>query len=102
MVSLFKRIFFGLFFTLSGVIAAVGAFILISDPQTKNPLVAQAFGVVMGLLAICVFSFAFRVLFNRQRRGGGRFSPTLLRLFAIFFVAMPTFMVVTGRSASWT
>jgi hypothetical protein len=101
MQSRLVRVIFGLFFLLGAMVCAVSAFIFISDPQTKNPLLSQVLGVVMGLLAIWIFSLAIRLLFNWQRPGGGLFSPALLRVFSIYFVALPTFMIVTGRSASW-
>ena len=54
----------------------------------------------MTLLCIWVLSLAFRLLLNRPDRGG-LLSPLVLQLIAVYLVAMPTFLLVTGRAASW-
>ncbi|MCR6663805.1 MAG: hypothetical protein NVV60_11855 [Luteimonas sp.] len=95
------RLVSGLFFLLSGFVCLAGSAILILDPQSQNPLVAQATGVVMALLSVWVLAVAIRLLLNRPNRGG-LLSPLTLRLMAIYMVAMPTFLLVTGRSSSWS
>jgi drug/metabolite transporter (DMT)-like permease len=95
------RLVFGLFFILCALACLVGSCVLIFDPQSHNPLLAQISGIVMALLSVWVLSVAIRLLRNRPNRGG-LLSPLTLRLVAIYMAAMPTFLLVTGRSSSWT
>jgi hypothetical protein len=95
------RLLLGLFFSCCALICFVGSSILIVDPQSENPLVAQICGVVMALTCVWVLSIAIRLMFNRPNQGG-LLSPLTLRLVAVYMAALPTFMLITGRSSSWT
>ena len=92
---------FGVLFMLCALACLVGSCILIFDPQSQSQVVAQIAGFVMALLSVWVLSIAIRLLFNRPNHGG-LLSPLVLRLVAIYMAAMPTFMIVTGRSSAWT
>jgi hypothetical protein len=82
---------------------ACGAFssVLIFAPPPKNPLLARCFGVAMVLVCMWVLSLGFRLITNRPDYGG-LLSPLLLRLVAVYMAAMPIFLIVTGRDASWS
>ena len=95
------RLVFGSLFAFFALACLFGSCILIFDPQSHNPLVAQIGGIVMALLSVWVLSVAIRLLFNRPNRGG-LLSPLTLRLVAVYMAAMPTFLLITGRSNSWT
>jgi hypothetical protein len=94
------RVVSGLLVAFCSLICIIGSFILILDPQSPNPLVAQTAGVVMALLCIWLLSIGVRLLFNKPNRGG-LFSPLVLRLVAIYMVAMPIFIIVTGKANTW-
>ena len=94
------RVVSGLLVAFCSLICIIGSFILILDPQSPNPLVAQTAGVVMALLCIWLLSIGARLLFNKPNRGG-LFSPLVLRLVAIYMVAMPIFIIVTGNANTW-
>jgi len=82
---------------------ACGAFssVLIFAPPPKNPPLARCFGIVMVLVCIWVLSLGFRLITNRPNYGG-LLSPLLLRLVAVYMVATPIFLIVTGRDTSWS
>jgi hypothetical protein len=94
------RLVFGLFVTLCSLICLIGSCTLILDPQSANPLVAQTAGIVMALICIWLLSIGMRLFFNRHNHGG-LLSPLVLRLVAIYMVAMPLFIIVTGRASTW-
>jgi len=94
------RVVSGLLVAFCSLICIIVSFILILEPQSPNPLVAQTAGVVMALLCIWLLSIGVRLLFNKPNRGG-LFSPLVLRLVAIYMVAMPIFIIVTGNANTW-
>lgn len=96
----FLRVVSGLFVAFCSLVCLIGSFILILDPQSSNPLVAQTAGVVMALLCIWLLSIGIRLLFNKPNHGG-LFSPLVLRLVAIYMAAMPIFIIVTGKASTW-
>jgi hypothetical protein len=82
---------------------AVGAFssTLIFAPPSKNPFVARCVGALMVLLCIWVLSLAYRLITNRPNHGG-LLSPFVLKLVALYMFTVPVFLIVTGRSSSWS
>ena len=54
----------------------------------------------MSLVCLWLASVAIRLMLNKSSYGG-LLSPLVLRLVAIYFVAFPIFLMVTGRSADW-
>lgn len=82
---------------------ACGAFssVLILAPPPENPPLARCAGIVMVMVCIWVLSLGFRLVANRPNYGG-LLSPLLLRLVAVYMAAMPIFLIVTGRAASWS
>ena len=95
------RLVLGLFFALCAIFCFAVSWIPILDPQSDNPSANRLIGVVMAFLSLWVFSLAIRLLLNRPNLGG-LLSPFVLRLIAVYLVAMPIFLLVTGRASSWT
>ena len=58
-------------------------------------------GAVLACASIWVLSLMLRLIFNRPNHGG-LLPPWFLRLFAVYLVAFPIFIVLTGRDASWS
>ena len=81
-------------------ICLLGSATLIFDPRSENPLTAQVIGAVMSLICLWLASVAIRLIFN-MKSYGGLLSPLVLRLVAIYAVAFPIFLIVTGRSTDW-
>jgi hypothetical protein len=94
------RLVLGLFFAFCALFCFAVSWIPILDPQSDSPSVNRLIGVVMAFLSLWVFSLAMRLLLNRPNLGG-LLSPFVLRLISVYLVAMPIFLLVTGRTSSW-
>ena len=95
------RLALSLAFAVGALACLLGACILIFDPRSENPWVARTAGLAMAFVSAWVLSVAYRLLLNRPKYGG-LLAPLTLRLVATYMAAMPTFMLVTGRTIDWT
>ena len=80
---------------------AVSLIPLLLDPRPDGAGLGRIGGAVLACASIWVFSVALRLLFNRPDHGG-LLPPWFLRLFAVYLVALPIFIALTGRDSSWS
>jgi len=69
--------------------------------EPRGPGLGWFGGAVLACASIWVLSLMLRLIFNRPNHGG-LLPPWFLRLFAVYLVAFPIFIVLTGRDASWS
>jgi hypothetical protein len=90
-----------LFILLCAIACLAGSLVLVLAPPTKNPPLAVAVGVAIGWLSLWIASVAVRLIFNMSTYGG-LLSPLVIRLVAIYCAAFPTFLLITGKSSTWS
>lgn len=57
-------------------------------------------GLILGATSLWVVTLGVRLVFNR-RNYGGLLPPWFLRLFAVYLVSFPIFLLVTHQNTSW-
>ena len=95
------RLPIGSFIFLCAVACLVGSLVLVLAPPIKNPPLAVAAGIVIGWLSLWIASIGIRLIFNMSTYGG-LLSPLVLRLVAIYCAAFPLFLLITGKSSTWS
>ncbi|MGO4551876.1 hypothetical protein AB4059_12320 [Lysobacter sp. 2RAF19] len=96
------RVLAGLFVAFVALCCLVVSSIpLYLDPQPDGAGLGRFGGTVLALVSLWVLSLALRLIFNRPDHGG-LLPPWFFRLFAVYLVAFPIFIVLTGRDAGWS
>jgi hypothetical protein len=94
------RVAFGAFIALAALFCfAVSLIPMLLEPH--GPGLGWFGGAILACASLWLLSLMLRLIFNRPNYGG-LLPPWFLRLFAVYLVAFPIFIVLTGRDASWS